>query len=65
MRHQVLQHFNAAQIEEIKRYKWIESEKRGYDIGFNQAAIEWIKLYSQTFREYWLHCYTKGGLNDY
>ncbi|MBF0569888.1 MAG: hypothetical protein HQL18_03845 [Candidatus Omnitrophica bacterium] len=27
---------------EIDRYKWIESEKAGYDIGFERAAKEWL-----------------------
>lgn len=31
--------------EEIERYKWIESEKVGRDIGRERAALEWIKAY--------------------
>jgi len=27
---------------EIDRYKWLESEKLGRDIGFDKAAEEWI-----------------------
>lgn len=34
------------QLEEILKYKWIESEKVGYDIGFERAAREWIRKYS-------------------
>ena len=30
---------------EIERYKWIESEKVGRDIGRERAALEWIKAY--------------------
>jgi hypothetical protein len=30
---------------EIERYKWIESEKAGYDIGFQVAARDWLELY--------------------
>lgn len=30
---------------EIERYKWIESEKLGRDIGKETAALEWIKAY--------------------
>ena len=33
-------------IEEIKRHLWIESEKAGHDIGFDAAAADWIKKYS-------------------
>ena len=27
--------------EEILRHKWIESEKAGYDIGFERALLDW------------------------
>lgn len=28
--------------DEILRHKWIESEKVGYDIGFERALIDWM-----------------------
>ncbi|MEM6885654.1 MAG: hypothetical protein AAF571_11530 [Verrucomicrobiota bacterium] len=28
--------------EEILKHKWIESEKVGYDIGFEKALLDWI-----------------------
>ncbi|HEY0455288.1 MAG TPA: hypothetical protein VGE41_02875 [Verrucomicrobiae bacterium] len=31
-----------AEREEILRHKWIESEKVGYDIGFERALTDWI-----------------------
>lgn len=31
-----------AEKEEILRHKWIESEKLGYDIGFERALVDWI-----------------------
>ena len=31
-----------AEREEILRHKWIESEKAGHDIGFEQALTDWI-----------------------
>lgn len=40
------------QAEEIKRYKWIESEKAGKDLG-NLCCLEWVDKYSATFREFW------------
>ncbi len=49
-----LKTFLLAQIDEINRYKWIESEKRSFDIGFQQAAKEWISQYSSTFKDYWV-----------
>jgi len=43
--------FNTLQSEEIQKYKWIESEKIGHDIGEFKAAVEWVRLYSAGFRE--------------
>jgi len=31
-----------AEREEILRHKWIESEKAGYDIGFERALLDWL-----------------------
>lgn len=31
-----------AERQEILRHKWIESEKAGYDIGFERALLDWI-----------------------
>jgi hypothetical protein len=28
--------------EEIMKHKWIESEKKKYDIGFETALVEWV-----------------------
>jgi hypothetical protein len=42
-----------AQIQEIQKYKWIESERQQRDIGFERAALEWISMYSDSFRHYW------------
>jgi len=28
--------------KEIEKHKWIESEKRGGDIGFEQALVDWM-----------------------
>jgi hypothetical protein len=42
-----------AQINEIEKYKWIESERAGFDIGRNRAAKEWIDKFSKDFRESW------------
>jgi|YelNatPaOPRAMG01_1025707.scaffolds.fasta_scaffold06916_10 hypothetical protein len=32
-----------SQQEEIDKYKWIESEKAGRDIGWDRAAQEWLR----------------------
>ena len=34
-----------SQLEEIKKYKWIESEKVGNDIGMERATREWMAKY--------------------
>jgi len=31
-----------AEREEILKHKWLESEKAGYDIGFEKALLDWI-----------------------
>ncbi len=31
------------QQEEIAKYKWIESEKAGHDIGWERATAEWLE----------------------
>ena len=41
-----------AQCEEMKKYRWIESEKAGFDIG-ECAYVEWIRKYAKSYREYW------------
>lgn len=39
-----------AEREEILRHKWIESEKLGYDIGFERALLDWIVKHRSTWR---------------
>jgi hypothetical protein len=39
-----------AEREEILKHKWIESEKAGYDIGFERALTEWILKHRTTWR---------------
>jgi hypothetical protein len=36
-------------VNEINRHKWFESEKLGYDIGFERASREWINVYSKQY----------------
>ena len=36
--------------EEILKHKWIESEKRGIDIGFERALVEWTRKYRTLWR---------------
>ncbi len=39
-----------AEREEILRHKWIESEKAGRDIGFEQALTDWIVKHRLSWR---------------
>ncbi len=39
-------------VEEISRHMWIESERAGYDIGFDQAAEDWLKKFSKAWINY-------------
>jgi len=39
-------------IEEINRHLWIESEKAGYDIGFDQAKEHWLVNFSKAWMQY-------------
>ena len=34
-------------LEEIRKHKWIESEKAGCEIGFATAAVDWVKKYGE------------------
>jgi len=34
-----------AEREEILKHKWIESEKAGYELGFEKALLDWIDQY--------------------
>jgi len=36
-------------LSEINRYKWLESEKLGADIGFERASREWINACSKQY----------------
>jgi hypothetical protein len=40
-----------AEREEILCHKWIESEKAGYDIGFEHALIDWTLKYRSAWLE--------------
>ena len=40
-----------AEREEILRHKWIESEKVGYDIGFERALTDWIVKHRSKWRK--------------
>jgi hypothetical protein len=39
-----------AKRQEIMRHKWIESEKAGRDIGFDQALVSWLVHHRANWR---------------
>ena len=39
-----------AEREEILKHKWIESERLGYDIGFERALLDWIRKHRENWR---------------
>ena len=39
-----------AEREEILRHKWIESQKAGRDIGFEQALVNWMLHHRTNWR---------------
>ena len=42
-----------AEREEILKYKWLESEKAGHDIGFEKALLSWIRNYRKNWRKHY------------
>ena len=38
-----------AEREEILKHKWIESERLGYDIGFERALLDWIRKHRDSW----------------
>lgn len=40
-----------AEREEILKHKWLESEKVGYDIGFEWALTDWIIKHRSKWRK--------------
>ncbi len=45
-------------LKEIEKFKWIESEKVGHDIGFAKASEDWLSRYG---KEWSKTCCTCSG----
>ena len=45
--------YNQMQMNEMEKFKWIESEKAHADLGEKKCTCEWMVRYSSSFREYW------------
>ena len=39
-----------AERDEVLRHKWLESEKAGYDIGYERALVDWIMNHREKWR---------------
>lgn len=39
-----------AEREEIMKHKWIESQKKGKDIGFERALLDWVCKYRDEWK---------------
>ncbi len=39
-------------LNEISRHQWIESEKVGHDVGFEDASIDWLENFSKAWMKY-------------
>ena len=51
-RHNPLLELLQSQEEEVAKYKWIESERLGYDIGEDRAREEWNEKHFGSWRRY-------------
>ncbi len=47
---------------EIRKHKWIESEKCGFEIGFATAAIDWIRKYGVAWKQYRMGTRAAGNI---
>ncbi len=41
-----------AEREEVLKHKWLESEKVGYDIGYDRALVDWIMNHREKWRSF-------------
>ena len=45
---------NPQALNEIRKHKWIKSEKAKRDVGFVTAAIDWIKNHGEVWKEFYI-----------
>lgn len=43
------------EIRQIQRFKWLESEKCGHDIGDYKAHMDWLRKHHNKWQESFLH----------
>ncbi len=39
-------------VDEINRHLWLESERAGHDVGFDNAAADWLERFSKAWMDY-------------
>lgn len=49
-------------LKEIRKHKWIESEKQKREIGFATAAVDWVKKYGQDWKTFRLGLKTRADI---
>lgn len=47
-----LRTYAEAQCEEMRKHRWIESEKAGRDLG-ESVYLDWVKKHAKNFRDWW------------
>lgn len=55
---------NRKVVEEIGRHQWIESERAGYDIGFEEASTQWLEKFSTAWMQYHMPKQKKPSLRS-
>jgi hypothetical protein len=52
IRHSGMQDFMLEQMKCIEKFKFEESERKGFDVGWNEATFEWANRgYAKKYRE--------------
>jgi len=60
-----LAEFDRSTAEEITKYKWIESEKAGRDIGWERASREWLQKHFPAWKSVrWQHAIAEALQSD-
>jgi hypothetical protein len=52
---------HAVKVQKVMEYKWLESEKAGFDIGLDKAWIQWQTKYHQFIKDSPAAVFTRGG----
>lgn len=49
-------------LAEIRKHKWLESQRRGEEVGFATAAVDWIKNHGQDWKKIHAQEYKDRGV---